>query len=126
MSECSGDELLDLLDEALAARVVGDLPSGRGGLRFSHALIRDSLYGELARKERVRLHRRAAEALEAVYGHEREPHLAELAHHFLEAAPNGEVDKAIAYARQAADHAAALLAYEEAARLYEMALDAIA
>ena len=126
VSECPGDELLDLLDEALAARVVGDRPIGRGGLRFSHALIRDSLYGELPRRERLRLHRRAAEALETVYGRERQPHLAELAHHFLEAAPNGEVDKAIAYARQAAEHAAAVLAYEEAARLYEMALDAIA
>ena len=126
VSERSADELLDLLDEALAARVVGDLPSGRGGLRFSHALIRDSLYGDLARKERLRLHRRAAEALEVVYGHELEPHLAELAHHFLEAAPSGELDKAIAYARQAAEHAAGMLAYEEAARLYEMALDAVA
>ena len=124
-SERSGDELLDLLDEALAARVIGDLPTGRGGLRFSHALIRDSLYGELGRKERVRLHRRAAQALELVYGHEREPHLSELAHHYLEAAPGGEADKAIAYARQAADRAAALLAYEEAARLYQMALDAL-
>ena len=65
VSERSGDELLDLLDEALAARVIGDLPTGRGGLRFSHALIRDSLYGELGRKERVRLHRRAAESARA-------------------------------------------------------------
>ena len=126
VSERSGDDLLDLLDEALSARVVGDLPIGHGGLRFSHALIRDSLYGELTRRERLRLHARAAEALETVYGREREPHLAELAHHFLEAAPSGNVDKAIAYARQAAAHAAAMLAYEEAARLYEMALDAIA
>lgn len=125
VSERSGDELLDLLDEALAARVVGDPPTGRGGLRFSHALIRDSLYGELGHRERRRLHGRAADALEAAYGREREPHLAELAHHFLEAAPS-EVDKAIGYARQAAEHAAAMLAYEEAARLYQMALDAIA
>jgi len=124
VSQRPGDELLDLLDAARGARIVGDLPIGGGGLRFSHALIRDSLYGELGRRERARLHRRAAAALEAVYGLEREPHLAELAHHFLEAAPN-ELDKAIAYARQAAEHAAALLAYEEAARLYQMALDAI-
>jgi DNA-binding SARP family transcriptional activator len=125
VSERSSDEVLDLLDQALAARVIGDLPVGRGGLRFSHALIRDSLYGDLARKERVRLHRRAAEALEVVYGHDHEPHLAELAHHFIEAAPGGDVDKAVEYGRRAGDHAAALLAYEEAARLYEMALDAV-
>jgi DNA-binding SARP family transcriptional activator len=109
-----------------ALRAVSDLPSGRGGLRFSHALIRDSLYGELGRRERLRLHRRAAEALETVYGRDREPHLAELAHHFLEAASSEEVDKAVTYARQAAEHAAGMLAYEEAARLYAMALDALA
>jgi tetratricopeptide (TPR) repeat protein len=125
VSERPSDEVLDLLDEALAARVIGDLPSGRSGLRFSHALIRDSLYGELGRKARLRLHRHAAEALETVYGRERNPHLAELAHHFLEAAPGGEADKAIEYASQAASRAAALLAYEEAARLYQMALDAL-
>jgi tetratricopeptide (TPR) repeat protein len=125
VSERSSDQVLDLLDEAVAARVIGDVPAGRGRLRFSHALIRDSLYGELGRKARLRLHRHAAEALEVVYGHDRDPHLAELAHHFLEAAPGGEVDKAIECARQAADRAAVLLAYEEAARLYQMALDAL-
>ena len=124
VSERSGDELLDLLDEAIAAGVVVDLPGGRSGLRFTHALIRDSLYDGLGRKERRRLHRRAAEELEALYGPGQEPHLAQLAHHFLEAAPGGDVQKAIEYARRAGDRAAAVLAYEEAARLYEMALEA--
>ena len=122
----SRDELLDLLDEALAARVLTDLPGSRTGLRFSHALIRDSLYSELGRRERMRLHRRAAEALELVYGAAREPHLAELAYHTFEAAPAGDVRRAIDYARQAAERAADLVAYEEAARHYEMALDALA
>jgi DNA-binding SARP family transcriptional activator len=125
LSERSGDELLDLLDEAMAARVVGDSPAGRSSLRFSHALIRDSLYSELGRNERLRLHRRAAEALETLYGRARESHLAELAHHFFEAAPAGGVEKAVEYASQAGDRAAALLAFEEAARLYEMALQAV-
>jgi DNA-binding SARP family transcriptional activator len=124
VSERSGDDLLDLLDEAVAARVIVDLPTGRGGLRFTHALIRDSLYEGLGRKERHRLHQRAAEELEALYGPGQEPHLAQLAHHFLQAAPGGDVQKAIEYARRAGDRAAAVLAYEEAARLYEMALEA--
>ena len=127
MSEQPGDELLDLLDEALAARVVGELPGGRrGGLRFSHALIRDALYSELGRKQRLKLHRRAAEALETVHGGQSEAHPAELAHHYLEAASGGGTDKAIQYARKAADRAAGLLAFEEAARLYRMALEALA
>jgi DNA-binding SARP family transcriptional activator len=118
-------ELLDLLDEAQGARVVVDPPGGRGGPRFSHALIRDSLYGDLGTSERLRLHRRAVEALEELHGADREPHLAELAYHSFEAAPGGDVDKAIEYARRAGDQAAALLAYEEAGRLYQMGLEAL-
>ena len=119
------EELLEVLDEAQRARVVVDIPAGRGGLRFSHALIRDSLYGGLGRGERVRLHRRAAEALEDLYCADLDPHLAELAHHSFEAALGGDPDKAIEYARRAGDQAAAALAYEEAARLYQMGLEAL-
>src|SRR5215207_4657981 len=125
VSERADEELLDPLDEAQRARVVVELPAGRGGLRFSHALIRDSLYDDLGTSERLRLHRRAAEALEELYGADREPHLAELAYHSFEAAPGGDLDKAIDYARRAGGRAAELLAYEEAARLYRMALDAL-
>src|SRR5262249_48528493 len=37
-------EVLDALDEAMAARVVSDVPGARGRLRFSHVLVRDTLY----------------------------------------------------------------------------------
>jgi tetratricopeptide (TPR) repeat protein len=118
-------EVLDLLDEALAARVVGDMPVGRGGLRFSHALIRDSLYTDLPSGERLTLHRRAVETFEELYGRQAESHLAELAYHSLAAAPAGEVATAVTYASRAAQQAARLLAFEEAARLYRMALEAL-
>jgi DNA-binding SARP family transcriptional activator len=125
VSERPRGELLDRLDEAQAARVVVDLPAGRGGLRFSHTLIRDSLYRDLGTGDRLRLHRRAVSALEALYAPKLEPHLAELAYHSFEAAPAGDTEKAIEYARRAGDQAAALLAYEEAARLYRMGLEAL-
>jgi DNA-binding SARP family transcriptional activator/tetratricopeptide (TPR) repeat protein len=125
LSEHPREQVLDLLDEAQAARVVVDRPAGRGGLRFSHALIRDSLYGDLGASERLALHRSAVESLEEVYGTDPDPHLAEFAYHALEAAPGGDVDKATEYARRAGDQAAALIAYEEAARLYQMGLDAL-
>ena len=73
----------------------------------------------------MRLHRRAAEALEDLYCADLDPHLAELAHHSFEAALGGDPDKAIEYARRAGDQAAAALAYEEAARLYQMGLEAL-
>jgi DNA-binding SARP family transcriptional activator len=118
----SEDELLDLLDEAMAARVVSELPGSPGQARFAHVLIRDTLYDRLTAARRVRLHRLAMEALEALYGEESGPQLAELAHH---AVAGADFDKGLLYARRAADRALTLLGYEEAARLYRMALEAL-
>ena len=114
--------MLDTFDEAMVARVVSDVPGSRGRLRFAHVLIRDTLYEGLTTARRVRLHRLAVEALEALYGEEPGPYLAELAYH---AVAGSDFDKGLRYARRAGDRALGLLAYEEAARLYSMALDAL-
>ena len=82
-------EALQLLDEALEARVVGAVPGAPGRLRFSHALVRDTLYDELTPARRLRLHAHAGDAIEALWAGNVEPHLAELAYHFAEAAPGG-------------------------------------
>jgi DNA-binding SARP family transcriptional activator len=123
MGGLSEDELLDRLDEAMAARVVSEVPGGPGRLRFAHVLIRDTLYAGHTTARRVRLHRLAVEALEALYGDEPGAHLAELAHHSV---AGSDFEKGVRYARRAGDRALALLAYEEAARLYDTALDALA
>ncbi|MCH7707969.1 MAG: mitochondrial fission ELM1 family protein, partial [Myxococcales bacterium] len=118
--------LLDLLDEALAAQLVSERRGdGAGSYDFTHALIRQTLYGELSTPRRVLLHRQIGEALEALYGENLESHLSELAHHFYQAAPGGDVDKALDYATRAGDHAVELLAHEEAASHYEVALQAL-
>jgi len=114
------DELLAVLDQAAAARVVAEVPGTTARLRFAHALIRDTLYDGLTPARRLALHRSAGEALEALYGRHPEPHLTELAHHFAVAAPAGDVEKAVAYAHRAGARASELLAHEEAARLYEL------
>jgi tetratricopeptide (TPR) repeat protein len=116
------EELLEILDEAVAARIVVEAPGALGRLRFSHALVRDTLYDGLPGARRVRLHREAGAALERRYGSDLEPHLAELAHHFIRAAPAGEVDKAVEYARRAGTEAVRQMAYEEAVRLFGLAL----
>jgi len=125
LTDLQSDELLEVLDEAVAARVLAPVPGTRGRLRFAHALIRETLYDSLTAPRRVQLHRRAGEALESFYAQDPEPHVAELAHHFVEAAPGGEVDKALDYAQRAGERALKLLAYEEAARFYERALQAL-
>jgi DNA-binding SARP family transcriptional activator len=122
LSELDRDELLGVLDEAMAERVVGEVPRAPGRLRFGHALIRDTLYDDLTPARRIQFHQEVGEALEAVYAADLDSHLAELAHHFFAAAPAGVAGKAIDYGRRGGDRAASQLAYEEAVRLYEMAL----
>jgi tetratricopeptide (TPR) repeat protein len=122
LSGVSEDDLLETLDEAMAARVVSDVPAGPGRLRFAHVLIRDTLYERLTTARRVRLHRMTVEALETLSDGEPGSHLAELAHHAI---AGSDFDKGLLYARRAADRAMSLLAYEEAARLYETALEAL-
>jgi AAA ATPase-like protein len=107
------------------ATVIGLLSPGRdvGELyRFRHALIRETLYGELAPQSRVQAHLKIARMLEG----RAEPSHAELAYHFLRAAPaSGEAAaKAVEYSRLAGRDALAALAYEEAAGHFRHALDA--
>jgi DNA-binding SARP family transcriptional activator len=118
----SENELLDALDEATAARVLSDIAGAPDRLRFAHVLIRDTLYEGLTTARRGHLHRQAVDALEALHGEEPGTHLAELAHHCI---AGRDFRRGLRYARRAGDRAVALLAYEEAARLYEIAIEAL-
>jgi DNA-binding winged helix-turn-helix (wHTH) protein/tetratricopeptide (TPR) repeat protein len=118
--------LLDPLGEALTAGVLVEDEERVGRYAFAHALVRQTLYDELNAPQRVRLHRQVAEALEAAFAASDEPPLSEIAHHWFEAAAGGGAEPAIAAACRAAERAHALLAYEESARLYEQALEALA
>lgn len=119
------DELLSALDSAVEAGLVAPVAGSFGRFRFSHELVRETLYEELTSTMRMTLHTRAAQVLRQLYSTDEEAHLAELAHHFFEAAPLGEAVTAVDYARRAGDEAAHSLAYEEAARLYRMAVQAL-
>jgi hypothetical protein len=83
------------------------------------------LYEELTTTRRVRLHRRVGEAIERLARGRSDPPLADLAYHFVQAASADVADKAIDYATRAGDRAADALAHEEAARLYDMALQSL-
>ncbi|HXQ96580.1 MAG TPA: hypothetical protein VN800_06625, partial [Candidatus Acidoferrales bacterium] len=124
IGEYRPDELIDLLDPAIRAGLLVDL-GVPGRFRFSHDLVRQTLYEELTPAERIRLHRRIGQALEEQYASDSGSHLAELAFHYCEAVPGGDAHKATLYAERAGRQAAESLAYEEAARLYRMALRAL-
>src|SRR4051794_7287995 len=112
------DDLLDGLDRATGAGLL--TASGRDRYAFSHALVRTALYGELGEARRTRLHRRIGEEL-ARRSEGREQPLAELAHHFARAGPE-ETDRAVVFARRAADRARRSLAYEDAIDLLQGAI----
>ena len=121
VSGLAHDALTAAFDEAAAARLVGSVPDASGRLRFSHILVRDALYDDLPVARRPELHRAVAEALEDLHAGNHEPHLAEIAFHYLEAGRAG-ADRALDYSEWAGDHAAVQHGYEEAARHYANAL----
>jgi class 3 adenylate cyclase/tetratricopeptide (TPR) repeat protein len=120
--DTDGDRLVGLVEEALAAGLVLEVPDRLGRYRFSHILVREAVYGQLRGSRRARLHQHVGEALESVYGSATGVHLAELAHHFLHASPPTAVDAGVAYAIRAGEHALRVLAYEDAASLFQAAL----
>jgi class 3 adenylate cyclase/tetratricopeptide (TPR) repeat protein len=119
------DRVLDLLEEADAARVIAEVQGTMGRYVFTHALIRETLSSELSTTRRVRLHRQIAQTLEALHRQKPDAYLAQMAYHYFEGAQSGDVDKAVQFSRLAGDKAMASVAYEEAASHYENALQAI-
>ena len=117
----SEDDVLLALEEALAAHLIEPVPQTQQ-FRFSHALIRETLYDEMLGLRRARLHLRIGEMLEQRHGTDDPTVLPQLAYHFSEAGLGSAAVKSLGYAKQSAEHAAKLLAFEEAARLYRLAL----
>jgi len=117
------DDVLELLDQAIAAAMVAE-PDGEGlRYRFAHALVGQTLYAALPPGRRRRTHRRVASALEALCGGQPGERIAELAHHVLRGAYSDDLPRALRYAREAGDHALARFAPQEAERWYERALE---
>jgi tetratricopeptide (TPR) repeat protein len=116
------DFVISSVDDARTAGLVTEVPAAVGRIRFTHGLVREVLYAELTTAERIRMHRAVGEALEHLHGDAKE-HLAELAHHFAQAAPAGDAEKALGYAARAGNEAMRVLAYQRAAELFELALE---
>jgi class 3 adenylate cyclase len=114
------DELLEALDEAGDARLVREV--GVGQYRFSHALVRSTLYDEMRPTRRARVHHRVGETIERVHSNVIEQHLGELAHHFGAAGP-ADAAKALEFCRRAGERALEVRAPDEAVGSYEQALD---
>ncbi|MCH8745942.1 MAG: AAA family ATPase [Chloroflexi bacterium] len=124
VEDMSEDRLLEVLEEALSARVLEELPQAVGRYQFTHALIRETLIDELTLTRRVRLHARIAETLEEAYGDNAEAHAAELAHHFAEAEAVLGTEKLVRYSILAGERALTARSYEEALIHFRIGLQA--
>ena len=122
VEEVTEDRLFEVLEEALAARVIEELPQTVGRYQFTHALIQETLTAELSLTRRVRLHGRIAQALEELYGDDADSHAAELAHHFSQAEAVAGTEKLVRYSLLAGERALASRAYEDALSHFERGL----
>jgi DNA-binding SARP family transcriptional activator len=88
-----------------------------GILRFRHPLVRDLVYEALSRHDREVLHARAAGAIELAHAADLAPHAERLAQHWAQVSAADARPRAFRYTVLASRQAAAMLAWEDAARL---------
>jgi len=115
-------QLLDVLDEALDAKLIEELRGEIGNYQFTHALIQETLTSELSSARTVRLHARIAETLERLYGDESDNHAAELVPHFVEAELILGEERSIHYSVLAGQQALAMTAPQQALGHFEHAV----
>ena len=116
-AEQNEDALLDALDEATGAQLIA--PTSNESFSFTHDKIREVLYEELNPIRRRRLHRHVAESLEKNC----DKHVCsveKLAHHYIQA---GDHERGLQYAKQAAQEARRVFAFDEAIAAYGRARD---
>ncbi|MGH2535063.1 MAG: helix-turn-helix transcriptional regulator [Thermomicrobiales bacterium] len=99
------DALLDAVDETLAARLIQPVEPGPERYDFVHAIVRNVLADSWSPSRRVRIHRRAAEALLRAYPGRECEHAAELAVQYHRSLSLPGEDAGISYALYAADAA---------------------
>ncbi|MCF7550366.1 BTAD domain-containing putative transcriptional regulator [Pseudonocardia sp. WMMC193] len=107
------EDVLDRLDEAVAAGLLGD----SDGVRFAQEIVREAVASDVGSGARARLHLRAAEHLERTG-----TRVPEIAHHRLAAVPLGDRGRAVRAAVAAAELAVRQFAFEDAVRLYDRAV----
>jgi DNA-binding CsgD family transcriptional regulator/tetratricopeptide (TPR) repeat protein len=122
-SEDSDKDELTLLEEAVAAATVREVPGQRNRYEFTHALFQQTLVEELTTGRRVRLHARVVDSMEQLYPENLSEHATEMLHHCTEGVVSA--NKIANYAQLAAVHAAHLNAWAEARAYCEQALEAL-
>ncbi|PKB71974.1 MAG: hypothetical protein BZY87_02770 [SAR202 cluster bacterium Io17-Chloro-G6] len=122
IEDLSEDKLLEVLEEALAARLIEELPPNVGLYQFTHRLVQEALIQELSLTRRVRLHARIGGVLEDMYEAALESHSSELAYHFSQSEAVTGSEKVVEYSIMAGEQAIQSYACEEAEVHFRRAL----
>jgi class 3 adenylate cyclase/tetratricopeptide (TPR) repeat protein len=117
------DATVRALEDALAAGLLTEIAGATPRYAFAHALVQETLYEELSLPRKQRLHLRAAEAIEILYGAALGERVRTLAVHFRLAGQAADADRAIECSIQAGAAAQDVSAFEEAAVHWESALE---
>jgi hypothetical protein len=118
----SRDAAFEALEEGLAARLLVEDYHQIDRYLFPHVVVRNAVYATIPLTERQLLHRRIAELLDRTVTRGSTRRSADIAHHYVQAAPLGLQREAAAYAERAAEDADNRFAFGEAARWYECAI----
>lgn len=120
----ANEALSDAIDVAIEHRVLVPVAGRVNVYRFSHDLVRDTLYADLSTRERRGLHLRLAAAIEDRIAWLGSDGVHEIAQHLYAALPEGDPQNAVTWLERAARLSEERGAYREAARFYRCALDA--
>jgi len=115
--------LASALEQAARNGIIDEVPARTLRYRFTHELVRRALYDRLSALRRAELHLQVAEALEGTGASTTPRGLADLAHHFAEAAPVDGPERAVEYNLRAAAAATDALAFDEAVTPLRTALE---
>lgn len=105
LTELPEDDLLAAIDELLAARLIEPVAGAAERYDFVHAIVRRSLTDAVSPSRRVRLARKAAEAMERAYAGRMAPHAAEIATQYRDSASLPGAEAGVPHALAAAETA---------------------
>jgi DNA-binding SARP family transcriptional activator/tetratricopeptide (TPR) repeat protein len=113
--DTSPEEMLDRVEEALAARVLREDPEHAGSFAFAHPLLRDAIGADTSQARQAFIHRDLARAIEKrASGRLDDRRVAALAHHYAQAAGVGNAIHAVRWNQEAARRDLARWATEDA------------
>ena len=122
LADLDEDALLDALDEAERASILRDASTGRDvRYVFVHEQIRQTLLAELSTPRRQRLHLRAADAMEELYGADAQDRATEISHYLYQAGSAADGVRTARYLMLAGDRGRSTSAFDEAIQMYDAA-----